>query len=168
VLPPSALFTVDSFPLMGLHHPLDGITNPKYKLLHFLTTKMKFCKEKNTLAFNWDKCCHLVLCLWLISFHYLAFILWAWVLYCVKVNLKRPLHFINKALHPKYPLEVCKTFCEYGPRNKKMNMKKKSRKKDLIATSSRWREEGEEQVSTFLFSHLIVVYKTKLLPSDTL
>ncbi len=24
--------------LMGLYHPLDGITNPKYKLLRFLTT----------------------------------------------------------------------------------------------------------------------------------
>jgi hypothetical protein len=24
--------------LMGLYHPLDGITNPMYKLLHFLTT----------------------------------------------------------------------------------------------------------------------------------
>jgi hypothetical protein len=25
---------------MGLHHPLDGITNPKFKLLHFLTTNI--------------------------------------------------------------------------------------------------------------------------------
>ncbi len=24
---------------IGLHHPLDGITNPKYILLHFLTNK---------------------------------------------------------------------------------------------------------------------------------
>jgi len=23
---------------MGLDHPPDGVTNPKYKLLHFLTT----------------------------------------------------------------------------------------------------------------------------------
>jgi hypothetical protein len=30
---------------IGLYHPLDGITNPKYKLLHFLTNK-KFCKGK--------------------------------------------------------------------------------------------------------------------------
>jgi hypothetical protein len=28
-----------------------------------------FCKEKNTLAFNRDRCCHLVLCLRLIPFH---------------------------------------------------------------------------------------------------
>jgi hypothetical protein len=29
----------DSDKLIGLDHPLDGVTNPKYKLLHFLTTK---------------------------------------------------------------------------------------------------------------------------------
>jgi hypothetical protein len=29
---------------IGLNHPLDGITKPKHKLLHFLTTK-KLCKE---------------------------------------------------------------------------------------------------------------------------
>jgi hypothetical protein len=53
---------------IGLHHPLDGVTNPKYKLLHFLTT-ISFDKEKKALAFNQDRCCHLVLCLWLILFH---------------------------------------------------------------------------------------------------
>ncbi len=46
---------------MGLDHPLDGITNPKYKLLHFLTTNF-FCEEKKTSAFNRDRCRHLVLC----------------------------------------------------------------------------------------------------------
>jgi hypothetical protein len=56
--------------LRKVHHPQNGITNPKYKLLHFLTTKMKFCKEKKALAFNWDRCCHLVLCSRLILFHY--------------------------------------------------------------------------------------------------
>jgi len=40
----------------------------KYKLLCFITTKF-FCKEKNALAFNWDRCCHLVLCIQLIPFH---------------------------------------------------------------------------------------------------
>ncbi len=35
---------IDPF-LMGLDHPLDGITNPKYKLLHFLTTNF-FAKRK--------------------------------------------------------------------------------------------------------------------------
>jgi hypothetical protein len=30
----------------GLHQPLDGITNPKYKLLHFLTTKYFFAKRR--------------------------------------------------------------------------------------------------------------------------
>jgi hypothetical protein len=46
----------------------DGDTSPKYKLLCFITTK-KFCQEKNALAFNRDRCCHLVLCLQLIPFH---------------------------------------------------------------------------------------------------
>ncbi len=50
---------------MRLCHPPDGSTSPKYKLLCFITTK-KICKEKNALAFNWDRCCHLVLCLQLI------------------------------------------------------------------------------------------------------
>jgi hypothetical protein len=54
--------------LMRLCHPPDGSTSPKYKLLCFITTK-KFCKEKNALAFNRDRCCHLVLCLQLIPFH---------------------------------------------------------------------------------------------------
>jgi hypothetical protein len=53
---------------MGLDHPLDGVTNPKYKLLHILLTKF-FCKEKKALAFNRDRCYHLVLCLQLILFH---------------------------------------------------------------------------------------------------
>ncbi len=53
---------------IGLHHSPDGITNPKEKLLRFITTKF-FCKEKNALAFNRDRCCHLALCLWLIPFH---------------------------------------------------------------------------------------------------
>jgi hypothetical protein len=34
-----------------LHHPLAGINNPKFMLLHFLTAK-SFCKEKKALAFN--------------------------------------------------------------------------------------------------------------------
>ncbi len=54
---------------MRLCHPPDGSTSPKYKLLCFITTK-KNCKEKNALAFNQEGCCHLVLCLWLIPFHY--------------------------------------------------------------------------------------------------
>ncbi len=54
---------------MRLCHPPDGSTSPKYKLLCFITTKF-FCKEKNALAFNRDRCCHLVLCLRLIPFHW--------------------------------------------------------------------------------------------------
>ncbi len=53
---------------MRLCHPPDGSTSPKYKLLCFITTK-NVCKENNALAFNWDRCCHLVLCLRLIPFH---------------------------------------------------------------------------------------------------
>jgi hypothetical protein len=52
----------------GLYHPLGGISNPKYKLLHFLKT-IYFYKDKKVLAFNWDRCCNLALCLWLILFH---------------------------------------------------------------------------------------------------
>jgi hypothetical protein len=44
----------------GINHPLDGVTSPKYKLLCFLTTEL-FCKEKNALAFNRDRCCLLAL-----------------------------------------------------------------------------------------------------------
>jgi hypothetical protein len=55
------------FPI-GLYHPLDGVTNPRYKLLYFVKTK-KICKEKKALAFYRDRCCHLALCLWLILFH---------------------------------------------------------------------------------------------------
>ncbi len=57
----------DNFYQMRLCHPPDGTTRPKYKLLFFITTKF-FCKEKNALAFNRDRCCHLVLCLRLIPF----------------------------------------------------------------------------------------------------
>jgi hypothetical protein len=34
---------------MGLDHPLDGITNPKNKLLHFLTTKFFLQREEGML-----------------------------------------------------------------------------------------------------------------------
>ncbi len=54
---------------MGLYHPLDGITNLKYKLLYFLTSNKKISKRK-ALAFNRDRCCHVAICLWLILIHY--------------------------------------------------------------------------------------------------
>jgi len=56
-----------------LFHPADGVANPKYKLLHFFTTII-FFKEKKALAFNWDRCCNLALCLELILFHWLRII----------------------------------------------------------------------------------------------
>jgi hypothetical protein len=55
--------------LIGLHHPLDGVTNPEYKLLHFIQLTKFSCKEKKALALNQDSCCHLALCLQLILFH---------------------------------------------------------------------------------------------------
>ncbi len=54
---------------IGLHHPLDGVTNPEYKLLRFIQLTKFFCKEKKAFALNWDTCCHLALCLRLILFH---------------------------------------------------------------------------------------------------
>jgi hypothetical protein len=53
---------------MGFYHPLDGVTNLKYKLLYFLTPNKKI-SERKALAFNRDRCCHLALGLWLILFH---------------------------------------------------------------------------------------------------
>jgi hypothetical protein len=53
--------------LMRLYHPLDGVTNLECNLLCFLTPNKIIFKEKG--AFNWDRCCHLVLCLQLILFH---------------------------------------------------------------------------------------------------
>jgi hypothetical protein len=41
----------------------------KVKVAEFHNSNF-FCKEKNALAFNWDRFCHLVLCLQLIPFHY--------------------------------------------------------------------------------------------------
>ncbi len=54
---------------IGLYHQLDGITNPKYKLFHFLTNITFFYKKKKALALNQERCCHLVLCLWQILVH---------------------------------------------------------------------------------------------------
>ncbi len=64
---------------MRLCHPPDGSTSPEYKLLCFIATKF-FCKDKNTLAFNRDRCCHLVICLRLIPFHWnLMFLHFFWL-----------------------------------------------------------------------------------------
>ncbi len=54
---------------MGLYDPIDGVTNLKYVLMCFLTT-IFFYKEKKALGFKWDRCCHLVLCLWLILLYF--------------------------------------------------------------------------------------------------
>ena len=31
---------------IGLHHPLDGVTNPKYKLLHFIELTIVFAERR--------------------------------------------------------------------------------------------------------------------------
>jgi hypothetical protein len=54
---------------IGLHHSLDGVTNPEYKLLHFIQLTKFLGKEEKALAFNRDRCCHLALCLQLILFY---------------------------------------------------------------------------------------------------
>jgi len=54
--------------IIGLYQPIDGITNLRYKLLCFLTPNKKISKRK-ALAFNRDRCCHLVPCFRLIHFH---------------------------------------------------------------------------------------------------
>jgi hypothetical protein len=59
IMAAAKIFSVKAGTSVGLYHPLDGVINPKYKLLHFLTTKNKFCREEKALAFNWDRCCHL-------------------------------------------------------------------------------------------------------------
>jgi hypothetical protein len=53
---------------MGLYHPLDGVTNLKYKL-YFLTPIINNFKDKGT-SFNQDRYCHLAICLRLILFHW--------------------------------------------------------------------------------------------------
>ncbi len=44
----------------NLLHPLDGVTNQKN--VAFLNNEF-FSEEKKALAFDWDRCYHLALCL---------------------------------------------------------------------------------------------------------
>jgi hypothetical protein len=55
------ILKVKNIHLIGLHHLLDGVTNPEYKLLYFIQQTKFFCKEEKALAFNQDRCCHLAL-----------------------------------------------------------------------------------------------------------
>ncbi len=55
--------------VIGLHHPLDGITNLEYKLMCLIQLTIFFVKRRSQLAFNRDRCCHLALRLQLILFH---------------------------------------------------------------------------------------------------
>jgi hypothetical protein len=52
---------------MRLHHSQDDNTYPGYMLMCFVY--IIFFEEQNTLAFNQDTWCHLVLCLQMILLH---------------------------------------------------------------------------------------------------
>jgi hypothetical protein len=73
---------------MGLYHPLDGAANLKYKLLYFLAPNKKISKRK-ALAFNWDRYCHLAICLWLILFHYIELSQFNIIKYIMQIIYKR-------------------------------------------------------------------------------
>jgi hypothetical protein len=77
---------------MRLCHPPDGNTSPRYKLPCFITTK-KICNEKNALAFNQDRCCHLVLCLRLIPFHWQSNVILVWAISSLLLNYSVVLQF---------------------------------------------------------------------------
>ncbi len=75
---------------------LDGITNPKYKLLRSSTTI--FFKEKKAIGFKRDSCCHLALCIWLILFHWMiSFCCWRSPSFCFlpKINFKNSASFLK-------------------------------------------------------------------------
>jgi hypothetical protein len=44
------MLSVKAVKPIGLHHPLDGVTNPEYKLFCFIQLTKFFCKEKKALA----------------------------------------------------------------------------------------------------------------------
>ncbi len=83
-----------SLPLCQLaFHPPDGSTSPKYKLLCFITTKI-FLQREASLAFNRDRCCHLVLCLRLIPSHWLF----------IHIPFFSTTCFFNNLLFCRYPI----------------------------------------------------------------
>ncbi len=99
---------------IGLYHPLDGITNLKYKLLCFLTPNKKISKRK-ALAFNWDRCCHLELCLQLILFHYLkTFCIYKTFMIILKVGMhikyKRWTYFKAEKISKNYNAIISSPF----------------------------------------------------------
>jgi hypothetical protein len=49
-LPNCFAYIYSDYPSIGHHHPLDGITNPEYELLHFIQLTKCFSKEKKALA----------------------------------------------------------------------------------------------------------------------
>jgi len=60
----------DAVSTIGHYHQLNGITNPKNKLLHFLTTKYFFAMTGRHQLLTRDRCCHLSLSLQLILLHW--------------------------------------------------------------------------------------------------
>ncbi len=93
---------------MRLCQPPDGSTSPKYKLVCFITTKK--CKEKNALAFNQDRCCHLGLCLRLIPFHCKS-VYWQFIVTYMSIETLLYLHlwiFLLKNIH--IHIVLCKIY----------------------------------------------------------
>ncbi len=82
---------------IGLYHQLDGISNPNYKLLNFLTNKY-IHRKKKSLAFNRDSCGHLALCLQLILLHY--FLHRFYFVYLFRASLSRLLLELSKMCYP--------------------------------------------------------------------
>jgi len=55
---------------MRLHHSPDASTFPGFKLMCFVYIIYFQKEELNALAFNWDTCSHLALCLHVMPLHY--------------------------------------------------------------------------------------------------
>ncbi len=56
--------------LIGLYHSLEGAV-PIPSISCCVSKQLTFFyKQKKALAFDWERCCHLVLCLQLIIFHW--------------------------------------------------------------------------------------------------
>ena len=51
----------------GLHQLVGGSTCPGYSIQRFYGNSVKFLADQNYLAFIWNKCCHLTLCLHLME-----------------------------------------------------------------------------------------------------
>jgi hypothetical protein len=66
----SALKKIKKQTTMRLHHSPDASTFPGFKLMCFVYIMYFFKEELNALAFKWDTCSHLALCLCVMPLHY--------------------------------------------------------------------------------------------------